>query len=47
VQRRPAKPPAATPGSTYWETERGDGDATYWLPLKLVAPQAGLKEHPK
>lgn len=25
----------------------GDRDATYWLTLKLVAPQAALKEHPK
>jgi hypothetical protein len=25
----------------------GDDDATYWLTLKLVAPQAALKEHPK
>jgi hypothetical protein len=25
----------------------GDGEATYWLTLKLVAPRAALKDHPK
>jgi len=30
------------------ETVSGGGrDATYWLTLKVVAPRAALKEHPK